>query len=571
MKCGTAASHRRSSTTGLRDEGVGPLVQTGRMQPISRRNLLIGGAALAITACSDDSEGGTSTASPDTTEPTTNAPASTVTSTTTAPTTTEATVELSGDPFTLGVASGDPDASGVVLWTRLAPDPLNGGGMPADDVPVTWEISATEDFADIAASGSEVATAAYGHSVHAVVTLEPGRWFYRFVVGSYISPVGITQAAPANDVPVASVRFAAASCQDYSDGYYAAHRDIAEQAPDFVVWLGDYIYESGQSSTPTIADRTHLGIEPTTLPEYRDRYALYKADPQLQAAHAACPWFVIWDDHEVENNYATLTPQNLDDSAGFEARRFAAYQSWWEHQPVRLPPPSSPQEEYRIYRDAQWGDLVELALLDGRQYRNDQACGDAQLNLDPPCPETFEATRTMLGAEQEQWLLDTLAASTAAWNVVGNQVVLADATFNSAVLNYDQWDGYQPARQRLLQGIDELAIGNLVVVTGDIHLAAVAQLRNGAPGVGTPVGVEFVTTSISSTGSIDDELTEVLRSFPDLLDAELAHRGYTLHTVTPERWSAEYRIVTDVLDADSALTVYGTYTVESGSNTVVSS
>jgi len=539
------------------------------MQPFSRRVLLVGGSAAVVVACSDGD--GTATSSlPDSSEPATSAAPTTADQTTIAPTTTEPGIELSGDPFTLGVASGDPDAVGVVLWTRLAPDPLQGGGMPADDVPVTWEISATDDFTELAATGVEVASAAFGHSVHAIVPLDAGRWFYRFRVGEYISPVGVTQAAPAIDVPVASVKIAAGSCQNYSHGFYAAHRDIAEQAPDFMVWLGDYIYEGAQSADDGTG-RTHLGAEPTTLPEYRNRYALYKADPQLQASHAACPWYVVWDDHEVENNYANLTPQDPNDVAGFETRRFAAYQAWWEHQPVRLAPPRSPQDEYRIYRDAQWGDLVELALLDGRQYRSDQACGDATLNLDPACPETFDPERTMLGAEQERWLLDTLSASTAAWNVVGNQVVLADATFNGAVLNYDQWDGYQPARTRLLQGIDQAAIGNLVVITGDIHLAAVAQLRNGAPGVGTPIGVEFVTTSIASDGLIGDELTDVLRSFPDLLDAELAHRGYSLHTVTPERWVAEYRIVTDVDDADSEVTVYGTYTVEAGSSAVTKS
>ena len=532
--------------------------------------LLAGGAALAITACSDGSEDTATTASADTAGPSTTSTPGTVATTTAAPTTTEATIELPGDPFTLGVASGDPDAAGVVLWTRLAPDPLQGGGMPSDDVAVTWEASATDDFADIAATGVEVATEALGHSVHAIAPVEPGRWFYRFRAGQYTSPIGVTQAAPAIDVPVAEVRFATGSCQNYAHGYYAAHRDIAEQAPDFMVWLGDYIYEGAQTADDGTG-RTHLGAEPTTLPEYRNRYALYKSDPQLQAAHAACPWYVVWDDHEVENNYAGPTPQDPADVAGFEARRFAAYQAWWEHQPVRLAPPVGPQQEYRIYRDAQWGDLVELALLDGRQYRSDQACGDATLNLDPACPETFQPERTMLGAEQEQWLLDSLTASTAAWNVIGNQAVMADATFNGAVLNYDQWDGYQPARTRLLQAIDEAAIGNLVVVTGDIHLAAVAQLRNGAAGVGSPVGVEFVTTSIASNGNIGDDLTEVLRSFPDLIDAELAHRGYCLHTVTPERWIAEYRMVTDVDDADSDVTVYGTYTVESGSSTVTKS
>ncbi|MDP2293751.1 MAG: alkaline phosphatase D family protein [Actinomycetota bacterium] len=545
------------------------------MQPISRRVFLASAAAVVIAACSDDSDGDgsdgdgsngdTSVAGTvaDTAVPSTEAATTTV-----APTTTLPTVELSGDPFTLGVASGDPDATGVVLWTRLAPTPLDGGGMPADDVDVVWETSASSDFATLADSGTETATAAHGHSVHATVTLEPGLWYYRFRVGEYTSPVGVTRAAPATDVAVASARFAVGSCQNYAHGYYAAHRDIVEQQPDFMVWLGDYIYE-GAEAPDNGTGRTHVGPEPTTVEQYRNRYALYKSDPQLQAAHAAYPWFVIWDDHEVENNYADLTPQDPADADGFQARRFAAYQAWWEHQPVRLAAPTAADQEYRIYRDFQWGDLIELALLDGRQYRSDQACGDAQLNLDPACPETFDPARTMLGDAQSEWLVGTLAGSNAAWNVVGNQVVFADATFNGAVLNYDQWDGYPATRTRLLQAISDAGVGNLVVVTGDIHLAAVAHLRAGAAGVGDPVGVEFITTSIASDGLIGDELTEVLKTFPDLVDAELAHRGYSLHTVTPERWTSEYRIVTDVDDPDSTVTVYGSYTVDAGSNTVV--
>ena len=533
---------------------------------------LAGAAAVAVAACSDSTDTTNSTASTSVTATSapvdvTNAPTSTVGATTTS---TLADVELVGDPFTLGVASGDPDAASVVLWTRLAPEPYTGGGMPTDDIDVRWEVSATDDFAVIAFSGTETATAAHAHTVHAIAQIEQGDWFYRFRVGSYTSPVGVTRPAPPADAPLAQAKFAAASCQNFSDGYYAAHRDIAEQQPDFTIWLGDYIYEGGGLPfDPDVAARAHIGEEPKSLDDYRNRYGQYKADPQLQASHAACPWFVIWDDHEVENNYADLTPQDTADAAGFQERRFAAYQAWWEHQPVRLDPPVAADQEYRIYRDTQWGDLIELALLDGRQYRSDQACGDATLNLDPPCAEALDPTRTMLGAQQEQWLLDTLSASTSAWNVVGNQVVLADATFNGAVLNYDQWDGYPVARARLLQALADNDIQNLVVITGDIHLAAVAQLRAGDRASGVSVGAEFVTTSISSDGLIDDALGDVLKSFPDLVDAELSRRGYSLHTVTPERWTAEYRSVTDVDNPDSEVTSFGTYTVEAGSNTVV--
>lgn len=537
---------------------------------MSRRVFLCGAAAVAVGACSDDS--GATTPSADTSVATTEAPVVTGAPTTTVAATTTSTmadVQLVGDPFTLGVASGDPDATSVVLWTRLAPEPFTGGGMPTNDLDVLWEVSATDDFATIAASGTATATAAHAHSVHAVAQLEQGDWFYRFRVGSYTSPIGVTRPAPAADAPLAQAKFAAASCQNFADGYYAAHRDIAEQRPDFTVWLGDYIYEGGGLPfDPDVVAREHIGEEPKTLDDYRIRYAQYKSDPQLQASHATCPWFVIWDDHEVENNYAGLSPQDPADAAGFQARRFAAYQAWWEHQPVRLDPPVSADQEYRIYRDTQWGDLIELALLDGRQYRTDQACGDATLNLDPPCPEALDPTRTMLGVEQEQWLIDTLSASTAAWNVIGNQVVLADATFNGAILNYDQWDGYPVARARLLQAFADNDIQNLVVITGDIHLAAVAQLRAGDRGTGVNIGAEFVTTSISSDGLIDDSLADVLKSFPDLVDAELTHRGYSLHTVTPERWTAEYRIVIDVDNPGSEVTSYGSYTVDAGSNSV---
>ena len=548
---------------------LSPLRPQGLSRPISRRVFFAGAAAVVIAACSDDAEQTSSVTDDNSTVTTTDA-VTTTEAPTTSTTTTLASVDLAGDPFTLGVASGDPDATGVVLWTRLAPDPLRGGGMPPDDIPVLWEVSATDDFTEVAISGTETASAARGHSVHATVPLDQGDWFYRFRVGEYASAVGTTRRAPAGGDATEQVRFAVGSCQNFADGYYAAHRDITEQRPDFTVWLGDYIYEGGGlPGEADIAARIHLGAEPTTLDDYRNRYAQYKSDPQLQASHAVCPWFVIWDDHEVENNYAGLDPQNAAEAAGFQERRFVAYQAWWEHQPVRFDPPVAADEEFRIYRDAQWGSLIELALLDGRQYRSDQACGDETLNLDPACPETIDPTRKMLGDEQEQWLLSTLSGSTATWKCIGNQVVLTDATFNGAVLNYDQWDGYPAERARLLQAFADNAISNLVVVTGDIHLAAVAQLRAGDRGIGTPVGVEFVTTSISSDGLIGDELTDVLKTFPNLVDAELSHRGYSLHTVTPEQWIADYRIVADVDDANSEVLTFATYVVAAGSNTVV--
>jgi alkaline phosphatase D len=475
--------------------------------------------------------------------------------------TTLAPVELSGDPFTLGIASGDPGPGRVVLWTRLAPDPLHGGGMPDDDVDVVWEVATDDAFTDVVAQGTITAEARYAHSVHAVAELDAGWHHYRFRVGQYTSPVGRTQVAPGSaDRAV----FASASCQNYQDGFYTAHRDLAAQEPDFVMWLGDYIYESGAAEVGGDVVRSHGTPEPTDLAAYRDRYALYKSDPDLQASHAAAPWYVIWDDHEVENNYAGLTPQDDADAAGFAERRRQAYQAWWEHQPVDLPPPPDDGSDYRIYRERPWGGLLDITLLDGRQYRTDQACGDVTLNLDPPCAETFDADRTMLGDEQEQWLLDTLAASTATWNVIGQQTIFGDVTLGGAVLNYDQWDGYPVERNRIVDSFD--ATTNQVVLTGDIHFGGAGIIRSGGRGTGTPVGVEFVATSISSGGLVDPAVTDVVKAIPDVVDAELDHRGYVLHTVTPEMWSAEFRMVTSVKVPDSDVFVHATYAVAAGTN-----
>jgi len=545
------------------------------MRPISRRLFLAGSAAVVVTACSADSDASSpsSPAGADESVPVT-VPATEVPGTTAAPTTTEPQVtpaeapplDVTADPFTLGVASGDPSVGGVVLWTRLAPDPLVGGGMPDADVDVAWDIARDDTFTDLWASGTVTALAAHGHSIHLQAEMQPGWWYYRFRAGEWTSPVGRTQPAPAMNADPTEVRFASASCQNYQDGFYTAHADIAAQQPDFVAFLGDYIYESGPYPVgENGVVRSHEGPEPKDLVAYRNRYALYRSDPQLQAAHAACPWFVIWDDHEVENNYAGLVPQDPADSNGFAERRQQAYQAWWEHQPVALPPPDA-QGEYRIHRAARWGSLLDIALLDGRQYRSDQACGDVSLNLDPPCPETFDEARTMIGDEQEQWLLDQLGGHTATWSVIAQQTIFGDTTLGDAILNYDQWDGYPADRTRIVNALDPER--NTVVLTGDIHFAGVGTIRQGERVTGTAVGVEFVATSISSGGNVDPAITDVVKSIPDILDVELAHRGYILHTVTPDEWLAEYRMVDTVKVPDAPMLVHATYRVAAGDNTV---
>ena len=466
------------------------------------------------------------------------------------------------------MASGDPDATSVVLWTRLAPDPLHGGGMPDHDVDVLWELARDTEFTDVVNSGIVTARVEDAHSIHAIATSpasEGRQLFYRFRVGAYTSPVGRTRAAPADSVDTAT--FVSASCQNYQQGFFTAHRDIAEQQPDFLVWLGDYIYEGAAA---TVGDgeivRTHGTPEPMDLAAYRDRYALYKLDEHLQAAHQACPWFVIWDDHEVENNYAGIVPQDAADAPTFVSRRQAAYRAWWEHQPVRLDPPPE-TGEYRIYRAVRWGDLIGMTLLDTRQYRSDQACLDVVLSTAPACPETFDPTRTLTGPDQEQFIVDTVGKQGTSWNVIAQQIVMADVTLNGAVLNYDQWDGYPSNREQILRHLEDNAVPNAIVLSGDIHLAGVAVLKaqasmGGADGV--PVAVEFVDTSISSSGLVPPSFAAVVTSFPEIVDAELAHRGYTLHTVTRETWTARYRIVDSALVPESTVSDYNSYIVDAG-------
>jgi alkaline phosphatase D len=529
-----------------------------RVEGISRRGFLLGALASILAACRDS--GG---AAPATTTATTTAAPTDAPTTSTAPTTATATTTttlppaptLSGDPFTLGVASGDPLADGVVLWTRLAPDPLHGGGMPAVDVDVVWEVTADDGGTPgaVVAKGTATASVQHAHSVHVEVTgLAPATAYrYQFRVGPYTSPVGRAKTMPPPDDADARLVIGHATCQHYETGFYGAHRDIAASDLDALVWLGDYIYEDAARPVGGEVVRSHNGPEPTELAAYRDRYALYKTDADLQAAHAAVAWFVVWDDHEVENNYAgdhsedTSVPLDV-----FRLRRAAAYQAWWEHQPVRLPPPTGP--DYPIYRTYPLGGLATLFLLDGRQYRTDQACGDATLDLSPACPETFAPGRTMLGEQQEQWLYDGLRASRAVWNILGNQTMLGDLTLNGAVLVYDQWDGYPAARQRLQDLIVDAGLMNVVAITGDFHVAFANDLTVADAAGRRAVATELVATSVSSTSGVPPGTgAQLIGQFPEIVYANDLKRGWVRSVITKDEWTAEYRVVDDVTAADS--------------------
>ena len=473
---------------------------------------------------------------------------------------------FSAYPFSLGVASGDPLPRSVVLWTRLAPDPLNGGGMPSYPVAVRWQVATDERMRHIVRQGTAIATADLGHSVHAIAQgLQPGRWYwYQFRVGNEVSPVGRTRTAPAQNDHVAQLRFAFASCQDWQNGYYTAYKHMAEEDLDLVVHLGDYIYEYGPE---TGGPRQHNSPEIISLADYRNRYALYRTDANLQAVHAAFPWIVTWDDHEVDNNYANDISENNDPVAEFLARRAVAYQAYYEHMPLR--PTSLPQgPNLHLYRRLTFGDLAQFNVLDTRQYRTDQPCDDG---LKPRCEGAFDPNATMTGRDQERWLFRGLRRSPARWNVIAQQTMLGEYDFdvrpNIEVFNVDQWDGYVAARQRLLEFLDKQQPSNPVVITGDIHSSWVHDLKTDFTNPASPtVATEFVGTSISSDFPTQfiSPVTAALADNPHTKFFDGAFRGYVCCHLTPERWQSDFRVVSTITEPDAAISTLASFVVEDG-------
>jgi alkaline phosphatase D len=414
--------------------------------------------------------------------------------------------KLGGYLFTLGVASGDPLPDGIVLWTRLAPDPLRGGGMPHHPIAVQWQIATDDSMKKIVKRGATLAVPELGHSVHVEVDgLEPSRWYwYRFKVGKEESPIGRTRTAPPRGAYVDNLRFAFVSCQQFETGYYPALRRLSEEDLDFVIHLGDYIYEPPPSNTGV---RTHLpDAEIFTIEDYRIRYAQYKSDPALQAVHAAFPWLVTWDDHETENNYAGLIPQDPADQPIFAERRARAYQVYYEHMPLRAAQlPNGPF--LQLYRRLAFGDLMQVNVLDTRQYRSHGAPSNCALTerIDGYCPSALDVTRTIQGEQQRNWLIDGLGHSTASWNLLANQVNFAPTDTNAdpaiRTLGGEKWDGYPFDRQEVLNFIAGRGLRNTIVITGDVHLN---RVRNVPPDYihldADPIATEFVGTSISSEG-----------------------------------------------------------------------
>lgn len=475
-------------------------------------------------------------------------------------------------PFQLGVASGSPRHDSVVIWTRLLVDDADRQASDSDAVSGRFEVYADEALRRPVTRGEWRTDASRGHSVHVIVSgLTPARtYWYRFLCGDAVSTVGSTQTAPAPEADVSRLRLALASCQHYEHGTYVAHRDLAKQDLDLVVFVGDYIYES---SNPRNRVRAHRGPEPKTLAEYRDHYAQYKSDPDLQAAHAAHPWLLMWDDHEVVNDYANQTDAAYTDPAVFLARRAAAYQAYFEHQPLRLgPDPASPYKaSMRLHHRLPWGRLADLWTLDCRQYRDPQACADPVKGggrVVLQCAELSLPQRSMLGAEQEKWLYLGLQQSRRQWKLLAQSTLMGSSRVETPMgkTTYtDGWDGYPMARRRLMDCIADNQISDVVTLGGDVHMNVAGLLRQEPNDKNFPViASEFVTTSISSRGRSESLISAVRTSNPDLLHARTDERGYTLCEFTPKQCLTEFRTTPSPAGTSDTLKTQARFIVEPG-------
>lgn len=475
------------------------------------------------------------------------------------------TPKFAKDPFTLGLASGDPLPDGIVLWTRLAPEPLAGGGMSAEAVEVKWELAADEQMKQVVKRGVAQARPELAHAVHVDVRgLEPGRpYFYRFNAGAHATAIGRTRTAPAANVMADKLRFAFASCQHWEQGYFTAYDHMTREDLDFVVHLGDYIYEGGPR--PNLP-RTHNGPEIMALADYRNRYALYRTDPHLSAAHAHFPFIVTWDDHEVDNDYADDRPEDNQTRDAFLARRAQAYQAYFEHMPLRAA--ARPKAAHmQLYRRLNFGQLADFLVLDTRQYRTDQPCGSNRSVL---CEGALDPKATILGATQERWMTEALDKSPARWNVIAQQVLMAEVDFAPGPdrqHSMDKWDAYQACSRRVHKFLGDRKPSNPIVLTGDIHTSWVNDLKADYRDIkSATIGTEFVGTSITSGGD-GQPMTDAAKAFlPENPHVRFynSQRGYVSCTLTPEKWQADYRIVPFVRKPGAPIETAASFVVENG-------
>ncbi|MBT0570752.1 alkaline phosphatase D family protein [Curvibacter sp. CHRR-16] len=503
--------------------------------------------------------------------------------------------------FALGVASGSPRPDGMVLWSRLLPEGFVPGVAEAAStagaaqaragwgaVPVLWEVAHDEAFARVVQSGQALALPELGHSVHVELQgLAADRWyFYRFRVGAVTSPTGRTRTLPAEGQSLQAGsrwRMAYASCQRWEHGHYGAWRHMQDEQLDMVAFVGDYIYESTRRPGDV---RSHSLALPQTLDDYRDRYALYKSDPQLQAMHAQCPWLLTWDDHEVLNNYAAdFAPGKLDPAAAqaFAAQRQAAYQAYYENQPLPLSSWLGAGKGLQLYQRQRCGALLDWHVLDTRQYRAAPACsgpdGKKGSTKASACAELTDPSRSLLGTAQEQWLAQGLQQSQksgARWTVLVQTTrfgpnAMGGVTPHTSVSN-DNWDGYPAARQRLLQTLQDSRAPNPVLLGGDVHSNwvghALADYRQPMGPRNPALAVEFTGTSISSNYGGAAHVPQQVADNPHWVLGEGSLRGYGVVEFGAKQLTTTLRVLDDVTQPDSGVRTLARLAVEAGSNRV---
>lgn len=478
-----------------------------------------------------------------------------------------------GNPFTLGVASGDPTSHGFVLWTRLVPEPLApDGGMPSRRTAVEWQVASDRRFRNVVRSGSARALPELAHSVHVEVDGLPAdrEWFYRFRWGGHLSETGRTRTAPRVDDRVGRLEFAFASCQNWGDGFYPSYRHLAEDDLDLMVFLGDYVYEGGLGATGRERDVAVPEVyraAPEDTAGWRLRYTLYKSDPDLQRLHARVPWLVTWDDHEVINDYAGTQSQyeGYEDVARLRA---SAYQAWYEHQPVRLAARPTVDGGARIFRRLQWGRLAQVDVVDGRQHRSVPPCGWGEADA---CPAAYAPEVTMLGREQESWLYRGLVRSQAQWDILASNVMLARLDHDGAAgdrLWHDAWDGFPAARQRLIGAWQRAQTRNPVVITGDWHSTFVNDvLADFDRPDSDVVATEFVGTSISSNGDrtpYGPYYGPMIPFNPHIKFFDGDRRGHVRVSVDRRRMKVDLQMVRTVTSASAEQYTYASFAVRDG-------
>jgi alkaline phosphatase D len=473
------------------------------------------------------------------------------------------------DPFQLGVASGDAVVDGFVIWTRIAPDPFNPDVSP-ESFEVAWEVATDGAMKRIVKRGKALARPDMAHSIHVDVRgLAPYReYFYRFHCGHAFSRVGRALTMPKPMQSVDRLRFAYASCAHFEQGYFSAYRDMVAQDPAFMVHLGDYIYEFAWKAPV----RNHPSREARTLAEYRAYHAAYKMDPDLQNAHAYCPWFVTWDDHEVVNDYSKAESHYDPDPAAFLQRKLAAYKAYYEHMPLRASAAFT-GTGMALYQRFLYGNLAEFNVTDGRQYRDAIACPAPGSKLGriadaATCDGLQDESRTMLGMDQERWLQDGFAKAGARWNVMANGQMFAafDQTPGPVYGVFTEtWGGFPAARRRMLDVIKQRGAQNVVAIAGDIHSFFVSDVKDDDrdPASATLMS-EFVGTSVTSDSTKNAVFAAAMPENPHIKFFEDRQRGYVLCDITPGAWQTHLRVVDDVRIPNGVFSTLKSFAVENG-------